>query len=273
MVAPRRITARKANRLLRREAWRNPKAKYIRCIEAKRLRCRGKRDGEAGFPQLQPDESWLSPFMSEEWDTYDEYSEKQWKRCESRTAIRYREIRIIADGIRHDIAEFYRLSGLLLVFPDPANLTVRFLGEEEIKPDEIQMRREYEWRDKQNIYRTQMESILEGLKGKRVQLQEIVGLTTGVENITRHRCEKVKAHTQARLDVYWSGVQKTHKDKANLPAVPPEVDDDTSKGEVTYFEEGQHQDSLEMIEDLLEKVDAFVASCQSVLPPASDEET
>lgn len=211
------------------------KTKRIGLFEKSLLKIAGYKDGKRNLPCEGP-LGWMSPHIDIEIRSYDEFAGRVWGRLQVENAESYTHLSELMDSIVNTKSLIDKARSELNEAREKEILTnnLRKKGEEHLNDEQIKVRRSNELEKKLAPLKENITTLQNKLKSDVDELSHLHGAIVENENSYRMVCYRVKSHIYRRLDIYWQGSMRKHRDKARMPAVPSvEI---TSRSEEAYME-------------------------------------
>ena len=186
-------------------------------FESVRLKNQGKRDGQHTLPQQNELGIWMSPFVHQEIERYNESCIFAWSELQSQYETKYQMLSRLCQQIPQQWEQLDRHRGDA---PPPPDLTVRLKGEEGLCGYLVRNRRQREYEKRNASYFVKLYQLETDFNENYHHLSELNSEIQAVEKSTRMLCERTAGYITQRITTYWDGALKTHPKHKIIPPTP-----------------------------------------------------
>ena len=220
---------------LKLKRLKNGRQQRLGFLEKVRLRFAGRRDGKLGLPRLT-DGIYTSPFINGEVRGYTEFSAHIWCVLQSELEDTYSSLSAAADKLTRDLARLREAEDALAQMP-PADLSLRYAGEERLTETQVRERRSREQEKRLRKTMERLQTVREEVAAAQAELSYQTAAILETEQSARLVCAAVREHTRRRISFYWGCALRRHPDKERIPTVPSadQLENTADQAEVLYL--------------------------------------
>ncbi len=198
------------------------RSKTIGFFESIPLKISGRKDGCIGLPREMDKNSWSSPRMDAEVNSYREFCAKAWGRLQVELEPSYArmgELLISLPNTQTNLAHARKMLADATKSAGQEDAT-RMKGEDRLTGAQVKARRTAERAKRIAPLRSRVASLE---SESAATLSEFFALHSKIvedANSTHMICNRLHDHIKGRLDVYWSAALRKHPDFSKMPMYP-----------------------------------------------------
>lgn len=188
-------------------------------IELLILKREGKRDGLHSLPREDAEGNWTSPTIQKEINACNEAHNRIYGTLQVKLEEKYKRALELAENVSHNNERLEKLRAEMPMPVDDSFLHVRKHGEDKLTDSQIYNRRLRECSRGIERIRKEINKVREETETFYKELIELKNYLCQVNHEADIVCERIRCHTQQRIDFYWNFASHTAYESKRI--IPP----------------------------------------------------